>query len=238
MKNHHYPITVYTPKSFHGWFEKLPEVPPLSFFLALFFVLSGVTLAAGYLVQPSGAKGGDEIKASQHSSLIQESRAVPENGVGASGNPRFAFDAGFDVSNNNFEEKQNLANKVGLPFHVEITKKRVTMNRLYLGTFPAKKGMALYGKIKKKFPGAFVLQNRQDKTVAVFGGSFYVEEKARKEKSRLAKAGYMVKEIPSRVSLPVYAAYIGDFASTLEGEMFRQQSSTVATKEMSLVAIR
>lgn len=239
MRNHDYPITVYKQKSFGGWIERLPQMPPLSFFLAIFFLLSGFTAAAGYFVQPPGSasKGLAENNLSLRPSHTQESPALPGTDAGAGGKQRFAFAAGMEVLDKNFKDKQKIAREVGLPFHMEIANKRVTMTRLYLGTFPLPKGMALYDKIKKKFPGTFVIQNWQEQTVAVFGGSFYYPEAARKEKRRLAKAGYTVHELPSRVELPLYAAYIGDFESTHDAEAFRQHSSQISAQEMPLVAI-
>jgi hypothetical protein len=275
MQNRHYAVTVYRPRLFFSlMFDRLPQQPPMSFFMAIIFLLIGAFVANAFYLKKSAAipsvsaavanvpaatpkvsavtpnpkvsatvpKGSEAGLDLAGMSLLPshsiEEMASSANSAGAVEKNRFALAAGMYIFNKNFTEQQKLAGKVGAPFHVEIKNRNIAMTRLYVGTFPMQKGLALYQKMKKKFPGTFLIKDSKKQTVSVFGGSFYFAEEARKGKDLLVKGGYKVKEVSSTVSLPLYAGYIGNFDSTKDAETFRHESIQSSATEMPVVAVR
>lgn len=241
MQNRHYAVTVYRPRSFFSsMFERLPQQPPLSFIMAIIFLLIGSFVANAFFVKKSEAV--PKVPALAEMSLLPshtiDEMALPVRNDGMVDDNHYALAAGMYIFNKNFTEQQKIAGNVGLPFHVEIKSRKIAMTRLYVGTFPLKKGMALYQKMKQKFPGTFVIKDAKKQTVSVFGGSFYFAEEARKGKELLSKGGYKVKEVSSTVALPLYAGYMGKFDSSKDAEKFRSEAIKTSATEMPVVAVR
>ncbi|MFC1523978.1 SPOR domain-containing protein [Thermodesulfobacteriota bacterium] len=220
MKRHRYPIRANLKNSFYFIVERILRLLPTSILMALVFLLISFSLATGYLIRDRDP----------HDVSVNK----PENNV--TEQHRFALAAGTSLFDKDLAEKRKIADRLGLPFHMKVEDQRVTMTRLYLGSFPAQTGMIVLENLKSFSAGAFSV--KQGQTVSIYGGSFYYPKEASRLKDLLIQKGFSLKEIPTRVTLPVYAAFIGDFDTFHEADAFRRSSAGFTGEEMTVVEIR
>ncbi|MFC1523979.1 SPOR domain-containing protein [Thermodesulfobacteriota bacterium] len=149
--------------------------------------------------------------------------------------PSFTLIAGTRVGKKHFPKLQKIADRLGLTLQVHADEKEVSMIRLSLGTHQSQDAKELLNKLQNDSINAFTVH--QDGGIAIYAGSFYYSRNARNQKSVLESKGYGVEEIFTKVTLPVYTAYIGNFASQDEAVDFKQNSKQPTIKEMKIQEI-
>ncbi|MBU0728627.1 MAG: SPOR domain-containing protein [Proteobacteria bacterium] len=147
----------------------------------------------------------------------------------------FALHAGTGVARNHFQKLQKIAERLGLPLELHADEQKVNMTRLYLGSYQAPAAEELLKKLQKDTFSSFAIH--QDGKIAIYGGSYYYSVNARIHKAKLEGKGYTVEEITTKQTMPVYTAYLGNFASKDEAARFKGSSKEPTIKEMEITEI-
>lgn len=115
--------------------------------------------------------------------------------------------------------------------------RKVTMNRLFVGSFAEKqKAEAEFNKVKKQIGSAFLIQEKGK--YAVYAGSYYVEKTAVHEQDRLAALGMTLVLKKADVPVPANKLTAGRFRTVNEAQkgaaMLKKQgikASVIRVKE-------
>ncbi len=210
MEQTHFPVKSNFEAIFYFLCFRIMKRIPASIFLVLLILLVGFSVATGYLIN-----GGAEVRADQLSALTAASSLkLPETGysmTGKNGARRHTISLGAYVLKRNFEDEKALADSLGQPFHIIISEKRVTLTRLFLGTYPERESATVLARMKKISPDAFLVHHEKSDTVSVYGGSFYYSGEADKQEALFARHGVIATKAPTRMTLPLYTACMGDF---------------------------
>ena len=169
--------------------------------------------------QPA-APGADQSAAKTASTNSSPDPEVSVVKVGNNTTPRFAVALGAYVQKRTFEDEKQLAEAFDQPFYIKISDKKVTMTRLYVGTYPTQKAIALLKKVQKVAPDAFLVKVAKGQMASVYGGSFYYRVDTEKRQKLLAKKGFATKEVSSKETMPIYSVYIGNFESQQKASEF------------------
>ncbi len=155
--------------------------------------------------------------------------------VAAAETARYTLAGGAYILRGNLQTNRDFAEKLGLPFHVKVKKKKVKMTRLLVGTFPADKEKVELTRLEAYTSDYFVL--RHGKKFSIYAGSFYLAADAKKQKARFMKQGLKVEEVTVQAEMPLYISYIGDF-ETAEDALLAGRRAESAGRAMPVVEVR
>jgi hypothetical protein len=123
---------------------------------------------------------------------------------------KFALITGAYADKVTVANAQSAVRKLGFQPQVKTVKKDTTMTRLRYGIFRAEEAPARLEELKKVAPAAFTL--RQGELIAVYAGSFAVQDKARVFAEALHQQQILVQEEVVQVKIPLQQITFGSFA--------------------------
>lgn len=235
MRGYHFPVRSNPEATFYYLCRYFLKRVPLSIVIVLLSLLVGFSVATGYLINdrvPGGFKKASISTSAYSLAGINTDVATTKK----NSSERYAISLGAYVLKQSFEDEKTLAKRLGQPFHVIVTDKRVTLTRLFLGTYPQAEADAVLARIKKISPDAFLIHNEQSQMVSVYGGSFFYQSDAEKQEKLFARYDLKAVKVPTRLTLPLYSACMGDFDTRAQAKEFLR-SAGLSGVETSVVPI-
>lgn len=235
MSGYHFPIKSNFENTLYFFRVRVLKLVPMSMFLVLLALVVGFSMATGYLMHSRDARAAEGVPVLAASLLpVSSGGGIATPGKKAA--PRFAISLGAYVVKHDFGPEKRLSARFGQPFHVVVTDKKVTMTRVLLGTYPREEATAVLARMKKISPDAFLVEQAQGRTASVYAGSYFYWSYAENQKKLFAQRGHKAVEVPTRLTVPLYSACMGDFDSRAHATEFLRTAGLSGT-EMPVVRI-